>query len=256
MALSLILTGVALFLAIGVFAAVSAAGAAAGKFTLLNLSTDPTVTYTLWAGVVGGIALTLATHGTDQFLVQRLLAARSAREAGTGLMLSGVLVFAQFALFLVIGAMLVAAAIRNLDDATGWFGLSHRFISSFGIVTLTVSSSDGTIPAVSVVSRNGCILEEISPGTLTLGMPTFNIPFDGETCTVSASGSPAPGFTAAEPVQRMGADGSIGASGPTVATNRVAVANPVAPPITAGSVDFPPPEGPITSTNSPRATSR
>lgn len=37
-----------------------------------------------------------------------------------------------------IGAMLVAAAIRNVDDATGWFGLSHRFINSFGIVTLTL----------------------------------------------------------------------------------------------------------------------
>ncbi len=37
-----------------------------------------------------------------------------------------------------IGAMLLAAAIRNLDDATGWFGLSHRFINSFGIVTLTL----------------------------------------------------------------------------------------------------------------------
>jgi glutamate:Na+ symporter, ESS family len=37
-----------------------------------------------------------------------------------------------------IGAMLVAAAIRNLDDGTGWFGLSHRFIDSFGIVTLTL----------------------------------------------------------------------------------------------------------------------
>jgi ESS family glutamate:Na+ symporter len=37
-----------------------------------------------------------------------------------------------------IGAMLVAAVIRNLDDATGWFGLSQRFINSFGIVTLTL----------------------------------------------------------------------------------------------------------------------
>ena len=37
-----------------------------------------------------------------------------------------------------IGAMLVAAGIRNLDDATGWFGLSHRFINAFGIVTLTL----------------------------------------------------------------------------------------------------------------------
>jgi glutamate:Na+ symporter, ESS family len=37
-----------------------------------------------------------------------------------------------------IGAMLVAAAIRNLDDVTGWLGLSHRFINTFGIVTLTL----------------------------------------------------------------------------------------------------------------------
>jgi ESS family glutamate:Na+ symporter len=37
-----------------------------------------------------------------------------------------------------IGAMLVAAAIRNVDDTTGWFGLSHRFINAFGIVTLTL----------------------------------------------------------------------------------------------------------------------
>jgi ESS family glutamate:Na+ symporter len=37
-----------------------------------------------------------------------------------------------------IGAMLVAAAIRNLDDMTGWFGLSHRFINAFGVVALTL----------------------------------------------------------------------------------------------------------------------
>ncbi len=37
-----------------------------------------------------------------------------------------------------IGAMLVAAVIRNVDDITGWFGLSLRFINSFGIVTLTL----------------------------------------------------------------------------------------------------------------------
>ena len=37
-----------------------------------------------------------------------------------------------------IGAMLVAALIRNVDDMTGWFGLSLRFINAFGIVTLTL----------------------------------------------------------------------------------------------------------------------
>ena len=85
-----------------------AAGLAAGKFTVIDLSFDWTRTYTLWAGLLGGAALTLATHGTDQYLVQRLLSARSARHAGLGLVLSGVLVFAQFALFLIIGVMLFA----------------------------------------------------------------------------------------------------------------------------------------------------
>jgi solute:Na+ symporter, SSS family len=84
------------------------AGAAAGKFAVLNFSTDPKVVYTVWAGLVGGVALTLATHGTDQFLVQRLLSARSAKEASAGLVLSGFIVFAQFTLFLVIGVMLFA----------------------------------------------------------------------------------------------------------------------------------------------------
>jgi Na+/proline symporter len=62
--------------------------------------------YTLWAGVIGGIALTLSTHGTDQYLVQRLLSARSSQEASRGLILSGFLVFAQFVMFLLIGVML------------------------------------------------------------------------------------------------------------------------------------------------------
>jgi SSS family transporter len=87
---------------------VVSAGSAAGKFAVLNTSADPKAVYTIWAGLAGGIALTLATHGTDQFLVQRLLSARSAREAGAGLILSGVIVFAQFALFLVIGVALFA----------------------------------------------------------------------------------------------------------------------------------------------------
>ncbi len=83
-------------------------GAAAGKFVVFNLTLDPKAVYTLWAGLFGGVALTLATHGTDQYLVQRLLAARSARQAGAGLVLSGFVVFAQFVLFLLIGVMLFA----------------------------------------------------------------------------------------------------------------------------------------------------
>ena len=60
---------------------VVAVGEAAGKFRVFDWSWEPTHVYTLWAGLLGGVALTLATHGTDQFLVQRLLSARSARAA-------------------------------------------------------------------------------------------------------------------------------------------------------------------------------
>jgi SSS family transporter len=83
-------------------------GQDAGKFVVLNPSTDPKAIYTLWAGLFGGATLTLATHGTDQYLVQRLLSARSPKDASLGLVLSGVVVFAQFALFLLIGVMLFA----------------------------------------------------------------------------------------------------------------------------------------------------
>jgi solute:Na+ symporter, SSS family len=82
------------------------AGSAAGKFRVFDPSPRLSLPYTFWAGIIGGISLTLSTHGTDQFLVQRLLAARSAREASRGLMLSGLIVLLQFALFLVIGVML------------------------------------------------------------------------------------------------------------------------------------------------------
>ena len=90
----------------GGWSEVVAAGTAAGKFTVFDPSLDVRTVYTLWAGVIGGIALTLATHGTDQYLVQRLLSARSERQARTGLILSGFIVFLQFVLFLLIGVML------------------------------------------------------------------------------------------------------------------------------------------------------
>ncbi len=90
----------------GGWAEVVRAGVAADKFRVFDLSLTLARPYTLWAGIIGGVALTLSTHGTDQFLVQRLLAARSAREAARGLVASGFLVFAQFVLFLVIGVML------------------------------------------------------------------------------------------------------------------------------------------------------
>jgi Na+/proline symporter len=48
----------------------------------------------------------MASHGTDQLLVQRLLTCKNAGDSKKALMLSGVVVFGQFALFLLIGVML------------------------------------------------------------------------------------------------------------------------------------------------------
>ena len=65
-----------------------------------------TRSYTFWSGVVGGIFLTTATHGTDQLFVQRYLCSRSVSDARRALVVSGAVVFVQFGLFLVIGTML------------------------------------------------------------------------------------------------------------------------------------------------------
>ncbi len=90
----------------GGFATVMETGRAFGKFRVFDFALSLTTVYTFWAGLLGGVALTLSTHGTDQFLVQRLLSGRSLRAAGGGLIASGFIVFAQFVLFLVIGVML------------------------------------------------------------------------------------------------------------------------------------------------------
>ncbi len=81
---------------------------AAGKLTVLEFGWSWVRPYTFWAGIIGGAVLTMATHGTDQMFVQRLLACRSASDARKAVVTSGVLVFAQMALFLLIGSMLFA----------------------------------------------------------------------------------------------------------------------------------------------------
>src|SRR2546427_1585654 len=62
--------------------------------------------YTLWAGIIGGAFLTTASHGTDQLIVQRLLAARSQRQSTLALLASGAVILFQFGLFLLAGGML------------------------------------------------------------------------------------------------------------------------------------------------------
>jgi SSS family solute:Na+ symporter len=90
-----------------------ASAAAGGKLRVFDFAFSLTQSYTFWSGVLGGTFLTMASHGTDQTLVQRLLAARNERDSKKALLASGVIVFVQFALFLVIGVMLFVYAQHN-----------------------------------------------------------------------------------------------------------------------------------------------
>src|SRR5580658_4768620 len=90
---------------------VVAVAAPLGKFQVFDFRLAPpaiffTRTYSFWAGVIGGCFLTTASHGTEQLLVQRLLAARTESQSRAALFSSWVVIFFQFALFLLIGALL------------------------------------------------------------------------------------------------------------------------------------------------------
>jgi SSS family transporter len=87
----------------GGWAEIHRVAGAAGKFHMLHFALNLTQAYTFWAGVVGGTFLTMASHGTDQLMVQRMLAARNLRESRMALLGSGVVIFVQFTLFLLIG---------------------------------------------------------------------------------------------------------------------------------------------------------
>jgi len=83
-------------------------GMAAGKFQVLSFKWSYNLPFTFWAGLLGGTFLTMASHGTDQLLVQRLFTCKNQRDSQKALILSGFVVFFQFALFLTIGVMLYA----------------------------------------------------------------------------------------------------------------------------------------------------
>ena len=85
-----------------------AQGAAAGKFQLFSFDLSLNLPFTFWAGLLGGTFLTMASHGTDQLLVQRLLTCKNENDSKKALILSGFVVMFQFILFLTIGVMLYA----------------------------------------------------------------------------------------------------------------------------------------------------
>src|SRR5262245_3369837 len=158
----------------GGWSEVARIGSAAGKFRIFDFSTVVTRPYTFWAGLIGGVALTLSTHGTDQFLVQRLLSARSSQEASRGLVLSGFLVFAQFVLFLTIGVMLFAyyqhvplpRTLARTDELLPTFivtALSHG-AAGFIVAAIVAAALSPSINAMAATTVNDFYAKYAAPG--------------------------------------------------------------------------------------------
>lgn len=146
-----------------------ATGNEAGKFRLIDLSTDPATTYTLWTGVIGGAFFSMASHGADQIMVQRYLCARDLKHARVALVASGVVVFFQFLLFLFIGIGLFVLSrsgawqlppdIRN-DQVFGRFIVEKLPVGMVGLIIASVLAAAMSTLSSSLNSSAGAALAD------------------------------------------------------------------------------------------------
>ena len=120
------------------------AAATAGKWRVFDFTPDFWRPYTFWSGLLGGAFLTTATHGTDQLIVQRLLAARNQRQSVTALLMSGVAIFFQFTLFLLIGVMLFA----YYQKPSASFGRADRIYPTYIVTQMPHGISGLLIAAI------------------------------------------------------------------------------------------------------------
>jgi len=159
--------GIAAVVLIGNWSTIFAHAAAAGKLRVINTSMDLAQPYTLWAGLFGGAFLTMASHGADQLIVQRLLAASSLRDARRALIGSGFVVLLQFALFLVIGTGLYSVyngrVFGRPDDVFPTFILQHMPPGLVGLVVAailaaTMSTHSGAINSLAASTTHDIYL--------------------------------------------------------------------------------------------------
>ena len=128
----------------GGWPAIHASAAAAGKMQLFDFRANFLIPYTFWAGLIGGTFFTTASHGTDQLIVQRLLAARQEKQSMAALLSSGVAVFLQFALFLTVGIMLWA----YYRVPSAMFGKPDRIYPTFIVTRMPHGISGLLIAAI------------------------------------------------------------------------------------------------------------
>src|SRR5690348_540322 len=148
----------------GGWTAIHSAAAAADKFQVFDFRASFGIPYTFWAGLIGGTFFTTATHGTDQLIVQRLLAARGQKQSTIALLSSGLAILFQFALFLTVGVMLWAY--YRVPSAT--FGRADRIYPTFIVSHMPHGISGLLIAAVlaAAMSNLSAALNSLSSSTM------------------------------------------------------------------------------------------
>ena len=147
-------------------------GIDADAFRTFDLASGPTsTTITVASGVVGGAILCLGTHGADQMMVQRYLAAKGYRHAAWGLIGSGFVVFVQFALFLLIGvglASFFSSRPDNVpldkDEAFAAFIVEHLGVGVVGLTLAAIfSAAMSTLSSSLNASASAWVNDFLSP---------------------------------------------------------------------------------------------
>ena len=160
--------GLSIFIIVGSLPAdgpgVIAIASQEGLLDSLNFDPDPTVTYSLWAGVIGGFFLHAAYFGCDQSQIQRVLTSSSIKNSRMSLLVGGILMFPQMLLFLFIGVMLYAfyqdigqPQLDNINELFPRFiveylpvGISGLVIA--GVFAAAMSSLDSALNSLAAVT--------------------------------------------------------------------------------------------------------
>ncbi len=139
----------------------------AGKLKVLDFDLTLSKPHTVWAGLIGGAFLSMASHGADQLIVQRLLTARSLRDAQKAIIGSGFVVFAQFTLFLFVGIGLFVLyggkPFATPDSIFPTFILEHMPPGLVGLIlaailAATMSTHSGAINSLAAATTHDIYL--------------------------------------------------------------------------------------------------
>lgn len=141
-----------------------ASGEIAPKLDIFNLALDGGVSgffntpYSFLAGLTGGAFLSMASHGTDQLVVQRLLATGELKKAQIAVIMSGVIIVLQFAIFLILGVLLFVyfggKHFSKPDEIFPFFIINHlpaglKGVLVAGLMAAALSTLAGSVSSLS-----------------------------------------------------------------------------------------------------------